>query len=360
MSKKPIRLGIVGANAERGWAKDAHVPALKHLPRFQIAAVSAPTQERAEAAAKAFGAAHAFGDSLKLVKSPEVDVVVVSVRVPDHMPIVMGALEAGKHVFCEWPLGRDVTEAEAMTKAAAKAKVINIVGLQGPVAPEVRRAAEIVRSGALGRILSARVNSAALGWAPVVPPFYAYLNDKRTGATFTTIPGGHTLSMVEKVLGPFVEIQARNFMHHPKVKVMGTDQSVDRTCPDHIAIIGLHGSDCVSSIEIRGSRSMEAPCLFEIVGEKADFRLIGAKGGGFQTSALTLVTTVPFTPAAPLVPGVEGPGANVSELYAMLAAAIDCEKTEAPTFSDALHLTRVLAAVDAASDSGKRQSLGKS
>jgi predicted dehydrogenase len=358
LSKSQLRLGIIGASAERGWAKDAHLPALAHLPRFTISGVSAPTLERARAAAKAFGAAHAFDDSVALAKSPHVDVVVVTVRVPDHMHLVLAALEAGKHVFCEWPLGRNVTEAEAMVAAAAEARVRTIVGLQGVVAPAVRRAAQIVRSGALGRIYSARMIAPSLGWAPALPPHYAYLNDQRNGATLASIPGGHTLAMVERILGQFTEVQAQTAIHHPKVKIIGTGNTIDRNCADHLAIVGAHANGCVTIVEIGGSRPQDAPIIFEVTGSAGELRITGSRGGGFQTADLALETTADTAPLpAPAVPGLKGVPANVAELYVMFAAACDGEKTEAPSFAEALHVHRLLAAIDVAAETGQRQKL---
>jgi predicted dehydrogenase len=358
VSNRPLRVGIVGASAERGWAKDAHLPALARLPQFTIGSVSAPTRARAEVAARAFGAAHAFDDSITLAKSPHVDVVVVTVRVPDHMPIVMAALSAGKHVFCEWPLGRDVAEAESMGAAAAQAKGIAIVGLQGVVNVAVRRAAEIVRSGALGRIYSARMIAPSLGWPPAVGPHYAYLNDTRNGATLTTIPGGHTLAMVERILGNFTEVQAHAATHHPVVKIVGTDQSIERNCADHLAITGVHASGCVTMVEIGGNRPQSAPIIFEVTGAAGELRIVGSSAGGFQTIDLILETTIDTDPPpAPAVPGLRGAPANVAELYTLLAAACNGAKNEAPTFVHALQVHRLLAAVQVAADTGQRQRL---
>lgn len=358
MISNPLRLGIVGASAERGWAKDAHLPALAHLPRFRISSVSAPTLERAQAAATAFGAAHAFDDSVALARSPHVDVVVVTVRVPDHMPIVMAALQAGKHVFCEWPLGRDVAEAQEMVAAAGKTTVCTIVGLQGVVAPAVRSAGEIVRSGALGSLYSARMLAPSLGWAPALPPHYAYLNDKRNGATLATIPGGHTLAMVERILGRFTEVQAQTAIHNPKVKIIGTDKTIDRNCADHLAILGAHANGCVTVVEIGGSRLQGAPIVFEVTGSAGELRITGSRGGGFRTADLALETTVHAAPVPPpAVPGLQGVPANVAELYVMLAAACAGEKTEAPDFAQALNVHRLLAAIDIAAETGRRQKI---
>ena len=79
MSEHPFRVGVVGANAQQAWAHDAHIPALKRLPGFTLAAVSARNQQLADEAAAAFGAPRAFGDSLALVRDPEIDIVAVTV-----------------------------------------------------------------------------------------------------------------------------------------------------------------------------------------------------------------------------------------------------------------------------------------
>ena len=60
----------------------------------------------------------AFCDAEKLAQHPDVDLVTVSVKVPDHYLPVMAAIEAGKHVYCEWPLGRNTDEAVRMRDAA--------------------------------------------------------------------------------------------------------------------------------------------------------------------------------------------------------------------------------------------------
>ena len=47
-----------------------------------------------------------------MVASPEIDAVAVVVRVPSHYEPTKAAIEAGKHVYTEWPLGRNTVEAE--------------------------------------------------------------------------------------------------------------------------------------------------------------------------------------------------------------------------------------------------------
>ena len=356
-SSAPLRVGIVGANPERGWAKDAHVPALRVLPDFSITAVSARTLETAQAAVEAFGATHAL-ETTDLVRSPEVDVVAVTVKVPEHLPIVLAALEAGKHVFCEWPLGRDRAEAETLTEAAGKASGRAIIGLQGVAAPAVRQAAEVVRSGALGQLLSARIVSPTAGWGPIAPPFYAYLNDRRNGATLTTIPGGHTLSVVEYVLGSIVELQAQAVTQYPKVRLTDGSGHFERNCPDHIGILAQHETGCVSSIEIAGAQAVTTPFVFELKGEAGELQLSGSFPGGFQAGNQRLETTADVAPLEPAVQGLHGPPSNVAELYAMLEHEVRTGERRAPGFGDALRLTRLLDCVEHAAQTGSRQRFG--
>ena len=126
-----IRVGIVGANPQRGVASVAHIPALQALPDFEIIAVCTSRQDSAEAAARHLGAPLAFADCEKLAQHPDVDLVTVSVKVPDHYRPVMAAIEAGKHVYSEWPLGRDTAEAIRMRDAANARGIRHAVGLQG-------------------------------------------------------------------------------------------------------------------------------------------------------------------------------------------------------------------------------------
>src|SRR5258707_13897586 len=138
-----IRVGIVGASPQRGFPNLAHIPALRALPDFEIAAVCTSRQETAEAAAKHFGARLAFADPEALARHPEIDLVTVSVKAPDHYRPVMAAIEAGKHVYCEWPLGRTTEEAVRLRDAAERSGVRHVVGLQGQVSPAINYAKDL-------------------------------------------------------------------------------------------------------------------------------------------------------------------------------------------------------------------------
>src|SRR5215510_11424682 len=142
-----IRVGIVGANPSRGFASIAHIPALQAFPDFEISALCTTRQDSAEVAARHYGVPLAFYDAEKLAQHPDVDLVVISVKVPDHYLPVMAAIEARKHIYCEWPLGRNTDEAVRMCDAANRKGIFHAVGLQGRVSPAIEYAKELVADG---------------------------------------------------------------------------------------------------------------------------------------------------------------------------------------------------------------------
>ncbi len=345
----PLRLGIAGANPERGWFRDAHFPALQQLSGLAIHAVSARTQAIADEAAAAFGAQRGYDDSLALARDPQVDVVAVTVKVPEHRAIVLAALAAGKHVYCEWPLGRDLAEAEEMAEAAKAAGVHVAVGLQGANAVAVRHAARLVREGAIGQLLSLRVVSSTAGWGTAAPPNYAYLQDRRNGATLATIAGGHTLAMIETVVGAFMTVSARNSILQDSVEIIGSGEKVARTCADHMMILGQHEGGCVSSVEIVGGAAI--PLRFELRGSAGSLEICGHHPGGYQCGQLTVTTEPPSPPqTASGVAGLEGNPLNVAQLWSDFSADIRSGSRTVPDFGVALRLTRLLDAIDRASD----------
>ena len=70
MATENIRVGIIGASMRNGWGRDAHIPALRALPEFEITAVSTSRQETADEMAKHFGIPHAFADLAKWFSIP--------------------------------------------------------------------------------------------------------------------------------------------------------------------------------------------------------------------------------------------------------------------------------------------------
>src|SRR5215831_19373972 len=141
-----IRLGFVGANVRAVWAAQSHYPALLASPDVEWTAVCTSRPESAEEARRTFGAKLAFHDYREMVASPEIDAVAVVVRVPEHYGPTKAAIEAGKHVYTEWPLGRTTAEAEEMAALAHATGIKTACGLQSYVSPALSYMKDLVEN----------------------------------------------------------------------------------------------------------------------------------------------------------------------------------------------------------------------
>src|SRR2546427_4480043 len=199
---KRIRVGIVGANPDRGWAAQAHIPALQSLPDdFEITALSTSRRESAEAASRRFGVPLAFDNTQDLVNSADVDVVAITVKVPHHFELATAALRAGKAVYCEWPLANGLHEAEQLAALAQQQGVLAVAGLQARAAPAVLYVRDLVRQGYVGDVLSTTLIGSGMGWGPTVAPYNAYMNDRKNAATLLSIALGHAADALRYCLG---------------------------------------------------------------------------------------------------------------------------------------------------------------
>src|SRR3989442_10419738 len=154
MTDTQIGVGIIGVEPGRSWSAVAHIPALSSLPQCSLAAVSTRRQESADAAARAYGIEHAFDNHQALVSHPEVDLVVISVKVPHHLELASAAIAAGKSVYSEWPLGNGVEETIRMADLARGKPLTTSLGLQAGFSPVLRYLPDLVAAGHIGEVLS--------------------------------------------------------------------------------------------------------------------------------------------------------------------------------------------------------------
>src|SRR3989441_113154 len=165
--RKRIRVGIIGANPDRGWAAQAHIPALRSLPDdFEITALSTSRRESADAASRRFGVPLAFDNTQDLVTRADVDVVAITVKVPHHFELATAALRAGKAVYCEWPLGNGLREAEKLAALAKQQGVLAVAGLQARAAPAGLYGRDLGRQGDVGGGVPTPLVGSGTGWGP--------------------------------------------------------------------------------------------------------------------------------------------------------------------------------------------------
>src|SRR5882672_7420994 len=364
---KRIRVGIIGANPDRGWAAQAHIPALKSLSDdFEITALSTSRRESADAAGKLFGVHLAFDNHQDLVNSGAVDVVAVTVKVPYHFELAKAALEAGKAVYCEWPLGNGLTEAETLAALAKKQGVLAVAGLQARSAPSVAYVHDLIKQGYVGEVLSTTLIGSGLGWGPTLEPYNAYLNDKKNGATMLSIALGHAADALCHCLGEVRELSATMTVRRQSFTIAGTGERKPMTTEDQVGVSGLLDGGTAFSIHYRGGVSRGANLLWEINGTDGDLQLT-ADGGQAQLFELTLrggkaaqssLENLAVPGEYRWAPPQPGLGTNLAQAYARFARDYREGTHLCATFEDAVTRHRMLNAIEMAAATGQCQSLG--
>ncbi|MFD9907095.1 Gfo/Idh/MocA family protein [Streptomyces sp. NPDC059063] len=287
----PVRTGIVGLSARGGWAPQSHLPALARLKGYDVLALAASSPESARAAGAAHGIPRAYGSTHDLVADPDVDLVVVSVRVPLHREVILAALGAGKSVLSEWPLGNGLAEAEELAAAAARAEAETgartFAGLQARSAPAVRFVHDLVADGFVGEVLSTSLVGSGRRWGPSFEPGGAYLLDRDNGGSMLTIPFGHTVDAVTMVLGEFAELSATTATRRRTVHEEGTGRAATMTVADQISLNGTLESGAVASAHFRGGLSRGTNFHWEINGTDGDL-VVSGDHGHLQQARLTV------------------------------------------------------------------------
>ena len=185
-----LRIGIIGCG---GIANGKHMPALSKLKDVEMVAFCDIVEERAQKAAKEYGAegAQVFTDYRELLK---LDLDVVNVLTPNksHSPITVDALEAGKHVMCEKPMAINTEEAVKMVEAAKRTGKKLTIGYQNRFRPDSMYLKNCIEAGDLGDIYYARALAIR---RRAVPTWGVFLDAEQQGGGPLIDIGTHALDL---------------------------------------------------------------------------------------------------------------------------------------------------------------------
>jgi predicted dehydrogenase len=367
MAGNKIGIGIIGASPDRGWARAAHVPALQALSNYEIRAVSTTRRATAERSAEALGALLAFDNHHELVTRPEVDLVVIAVNVTRHHELATAALAAGKMVYCEWPLGRNLAEAEEIAALARTQGLRTIIGLQGRFAPAVQHLRRLVAEGTIGRVLGTRI--AGVGpddlWAGILAPEFEITADPASGNTLLAIPVGHALDMLAFVLGEFVSVSATLIAGRGQARRLRDGATIPFSMHDQIAFSGVLASGGLASVHYYGGAAAGPVFIWEINGTDGHIRLTADKGYA-NIAELKLEATQGKGRLETLVPpnehhlaprGLPVYAGNVARLYAQFVHDLAEGTAVAPDFDVAVRRHRLLDAIERSNALGIRQAV---
>lgn len=140
---KPLRVGVVGVG---GIAQMMHLPTLAERPDlFEMVAFADVSTETLEAVGRRYGVRNLSASHRDIARREDVDAVLV-LSGGSHREAAVAALEAGKHLFVEKPLGYSVAETETIAAVADKSSGVVMVGYHKRYDPAVRKAMEAVRA----------------------------------------------------------------------------------------------------------------------------------------------------------------------------------------------------------------------
>jgi predicted dehydrogenase len=246
MRSDRLRIGIIGAG---GIVKSRHLPALRAIPGVEVAAVCNRSRESGEAVAREWSIPDVLTDWRALVARDDLDAILIGTWPYTHAEMSIAALDAGKHVFCQARMARDLAEARAMLAAAERhprqvAMLCNGMpnGAQGDAL--IRH---LVRSGFLGELREVRVTSLSGAYADPAAPLHWRQN--------FALQGYNTLSLGIKIeaIHPFHrKLSAVTRVFTPERRDPATGEMAPLRIADAVAIAAELESGAAASYQFSG------------------------------------------------------------------------------------------------------------
>lgn len=276
----------------------------------------------------------------------------------------MAGLSAGKPVFCEWPLGKDLAEAEEMAGLARRRSLPTIVGLQARSAPAILYAHDLIKEGYIGEVLTATLITGAQAQLQRGPG-RIWQGIRANGANVMTITGGHAIDALCAVLGEFDEVAARVATRIPEWRTP-EGKAVPVDAPDSINVIGRMVSGAEVSVSVAAVPSNPGGNRIEIYGREGALAIRAE--GSFNTGSSQLLAGRGKEPMAEmtipskykLVP--EGTAAgqpyNVAQAYARMAPALRGGPGFDVDFDLAVQRHKLIDAIERSSATGRSVKLG--
>ena len=183
------------------------------------------------------------------------------------MSVTLATLNAGKHIYTEWPLGRTTAEAQEMADLARAKGVRNIVGLQSRANPAMLYLKDLVASGYVGEVMSCHVSRIAEGTLERTSD-RTWQRDRELGANTLTISCGHTIDALRFVVGDFSHVSSVVSTQAGEWFETDTNRMVEVTSPDNILVSGRLAGGGVASVHIASNPWAGSGYRMEIYGRE--------------------------------------------------------------------------------------------
>ncbi|MBB5707438.1 putative dehydrogenase [Sphingopyxis panaciterrulae] len=209
-----LKVGVVSAN----WGMRAHLPAWHATGGAEVVAVCTARRETAEAAARDFGVARPYWDAFAMCADPDLDIIDIGTRPDLRMPMVLAALEHGKHVFASANFAPDLTSARRMRDAARAAGTVCALDSVFAWQAAHRQVKRLVETGTAGTpfAVNARLHISHFATPTAGGSGWRWFGVKKHGASAMRNLGTHSLHLLTWLLGPVEAVVGQTMIARKK------------------------------------------------------------------------------------------------------------------------------------------------
>jgi predicted dehydrogenase len=373
-----LRIGLIGY----GFIGKVHTLAYRCLPlmydpmpaRVRLAAVCAASRYSVDKAMDQAGYASGTTDWREVVEHDDIDVIDCCAPNSLHHDIVIAALKAGKHVYCDKPLATNLSEAREIVAVARTSRGRHQITFQNRFVPAMMRARQLVAEGFLGRVFGFRACYLHAGYTDPERPMSWRLDAAEGGGALVDM-GSHVLDLLRYLLGEFAAVSATTETFIRERPVPGNRERKAAVAVDDVAVLTLRmangalgtleasrlatGTNDELRIEIHGQMGalrfnlMDPNWLYAFDARDPEAPLGGNRG-------FKAIETVQRYPAPAVLPGpkfatgwLRNHIACQYELVASLAAGQPCS----PDFVDGLKVQEAMEAAYLSAREGRWVSL---
>jgi predicted dehydrogenase len=266
-------VGIVGY----GFIGKVHALAHLSLPVMydpmpvytNLIGVCAPSKETRDKAVREAGFPIAVSNYHELLERDDIQIIHCCTPNDLHHAMVLDAIKAGKHVYCDKPLALDAAQAEEMAAASRDSSAVCRMTFNYRFVPAVMRAKELILSGFLGTVIQFRIAYLHSGYVDPERPFTWRMDKARSGGGAIMDLGTHAYDLLRYLIGDAEAIHAslRTIVTERHDRMSGKMRNVD---VDDLAIVQLEmGSGAVGVLEVsRMATGKQDELRFEIHGDK--------------------------------------------------------------------------------------------
>lgn len=287
MSKR-IGIGVIGF----GWMGQAHSRGCRRAPSYfpnrdyepDLVVVSDTVAARRDDAVRSFGFRTAVEDWHDVMSNPDVDVVFITAPNMLHVEMAEAAAAAGKHVFCEKPVGGTPAQTVRAEQAARHAGVITGVGYNYRWAPLVQYARQMIADGTIGTVTNYYGRFYSMyGSDPMGLLSWRFLVDQAGHGVSTDILS-HSVDLAHYLVGPITRVvgSGETFIkQRPLPSGSGThydrgkpgDPTGEVTNEDYVGMMCVFGNGARGTFEVcRSVVGPESQNMFEVYGTKGSIR----------------------------------------------------------------------------------------